>query len=167
MVISAGDAVAGPLLETKLYIPRWRPGLISRPRLIERLNQGAQRKLTLVSAPAGSGKSTLVAEWVAASSRAAAWISLDPGDNNPALFWTYVVTALRTARPDVGERALSWLSSARPPAIEWILTSLINEISANDQHVTLTLDDYHVIEAEPIHRAVAFLLEHLPPRMHL
>jgi hypothetical protein len=103
--------------------------------LVERLNQGAQRKLTLVSAPAGSGKSTLVAEWVAASRRAAAWISLDPGDNNPALFWTYVVTALRTARPDVGESALSWLSSARPPATEWILTSLINEITANDQHV--------------------------------
>jgi LuxR family maltose regulon positive regulatory protein len=135
--------------------------------LVERLNQGAQRKLTLVSAPAGSGKSTLVAEWVAASRRAAAWISLDPGDNNPALFWTYVVTALRTARLDVGESALSWLSSARPPATEWILTSLINEITANDQHVALILDDYHVIDAEPIHRAVAFLLEHLPPRMHL
>ncbi len=157
----------GPLLETKLYIPGRHPGLLSRPRLVERLNQGAQRKLTLVSAPAGSGKSTLVAEWVAASRRAAAWISLDPGDNNPALFWTYVVTALRTARPDVGESALSWLSSARPPATEWILTSLINEITANDQHVTLILDDYHVIDAEPIHRAVAFLLEHLPPRIHL
>jgi len=157
----------GPLLETKLYIPGRHPGLLSRPRLVERLNQGAQRKLTLVSAPAGSGKSTLVAEWVAASRRAAAWISLDPGDNNPALFWTYVVTALRTARPDVGESALSWLSSARPPATEWILTSLINEITANDQHVALILDDYHVIDAEPIHRAVAFLLEHLPPRMHL
>ena len=75
----------GPLLETKLYIPGRHPGLLSRPRLVERLNQGAQRKLTLVSAPAGSGKSTLVAEWVAASRRAAAWISLDPGDNNPAL----------------------------------------------------------------------------------
>jgi LuxR family maltose regulon positive regulatory protein len=157
----------GPLLETKLYVPGRHPGLLSRPRLIERLDQGAQRKLTLVSAPAGSGKSTLVAEWVAASRRAAAWISLDPGDNNPALFWTYVAAALRTARPDVGERALSWLSSARPPAIEWILTSLINEISAKDQHVTLILDDYHVIDAEPIHRAVAFLLEHLAPQMHL
>ena len=104
----------GPLLETKLYIPGRHPGLLSRPRLVERLNQGAQRKLTLVSAPAGSGKSTLVAEWVAASRRAAAWISLDPGDNNPALFWTYVVTALRTARPDVGERALPHVRACRP-----------------------------------------------------
>ena len=160
----------GPLLETKLYIPGRHPGLLSRPRLVERLNQGAQRKLTLVSAPAGSGKTTLLAEWVGAttaSNHAAAWLSLDPGDNNPALFWTYVVTALRTALPDVGESALSWLNSARPPAIEWVLTSLINEISANDQHVTLILDDYHVIDAEPVHRAVAFLLEHLPPQMHL
>jgi LuxR family transcriptional regulator, maltose regulon positive regulatory protein len=168
IVDSSGQSAAvGPLLETKLYVPGRHPGLLSRPRLIERLNQGAQRKLTLVSAPAGSGKSTLVAEWVAASRRAAAWISLDPGDSNPALFWTYVVTALRTARPDVGESALSWLSSARPPAIEWVLTSLINEISAKDQHVTVILDDYHVIDAEPIHRAVAFLLEHLAPQMHL
>lgn len=171
MVDSSGQSAAvGPLLDTKLYIPGQHLGLLSRPRLIERLNQGARSKLTLVSAPAGSGKSTLLAEWVggtAVSQRAVAWISLDPSDNNPALFWTYVVTALRTARPDVGEHALSWLTSTRPPAIEWILTSLINEINANDQHVALILDDYHVIDAEPIHRAVAFLLEHLSPRMHL
>ena len=96
---------ASPLLETKLYVPKRRRGLVPRPRLIERLSGGAESKLTLVSAPAGFGKTTLLAEWVGgteASRRAAAWISLDAGDNNPALFWTYVVTALRTARPDLG-----------------------------------------------------------------
>ena len=90
MVDSPGQLVAAsPLLETKLYIPRWRPGLVSRPRLIERLDQGVERKLTLVSAPAGFGKSTMLAEWVAATpprERPAAWVSLDQGDNDPAFF---------------------------------------------------------------------------------
>ncbi len=99
MVDSPGHTVAGiPLLETKLYIPKWRDGLVSRPRLIERLDQGIERKLTLVSGPAGFGKTTLLAEWVAAtlvSERSAAWVSLDQSDNDPALFWAYFITALQ------------------------------------------------------------------------
>ncbi len=99
MVDSPGHTVAGiPLLETKLYIPKWRPGLVPRPRLIERLDQVTEHKLTLVSAPAGFGKTTLLAEWLAAApagERPAAWVSLDQSDNDPALFWAYFITALQ------------------------------------------------------------------------
>ena len=120
MVDSAGHALAAsPLLETKLYIPKWRPGLVSRPRLIERLDQGIERKLILVSAPAGFGKTTALAEWVAAtpaSERPAAWVSLDQSDNDPAHFWAYFIAALRTVQSGVGESALSSLYSVQPPA---------------------------------------------------
>jgi LuxR family maltose regulon positive regulatory protein len=171
MVSSSGDTVVGiPLLETKLYAPRWRPGLVSRPRLIGRLDRGAGRKLTLVSAPAGFGKTTLLAEWLAAcpaGERPAAWVSLDSTDNDPALFWTYVVTALRTIAPAVGEGALSMLRAPQPPPIESILTTVINGVSAIKEDVALVLDDLHVIDAEPVHSAIAFLLDHLPPRLHL
>ena len=111
MVDAPGQTVAtSPLLETKLYIPKLRPGLVPRPRLMERLNQGTERKLTLVSAPAGFGKSTMLAEWVAGTppdERPAAWVSFDQSDNDPALFWAYFITALQTVRSGVGENALS------------------------------------------------------------
>jgi len=133
MVDPAGQTVnTSPLLETKLYIPKWRSGLVSRPRLIERLDQGAERKLTLVSAPAGFGKSTVLAEWVAgtlASERPTAWISLDQSDNDPALFWAYLIRALQTVQSEVGESALSLLHSPQPPPIESILTTFINVIN--------------------------------------
>jgi LuxR family transcriptional regulator, maltose regulon positive regulatory protein len=180
MIDSSGQpAAASPLLETKLYVPRrrLRPGLVPRPRLIQRLDRGVERRLTLVSAPAGFGKTTLLAEWVAgaAGEGRAAWLSLDQGDNNLERFWSYVVTALRSVRSEVGESALSLLRSPRPPPSEWVLTALINDISAIDDvpsagsagGLTLILDDYHVIEAEPVHLGVAFLLDHLPPRMHV
>jgi LuxR family maltose regulon positive regulatory protein len=143
---------------------------VSRPRLIARLDQGAERMLTLVSAPAGFGKTTLLAEWLAASpagGRPVAWVSLDAGDNDPAHFWAYVVTALQTVRPGVGGHALALLQSPHPPPIASILITLINDISAVEQDVTLVLDDFHEIEAQPIRAAVAFLLDHLPPQMHL
>jgi len=171
MVDSPGHTVAGnPLLETKLYIPKWRPGLVSRPRLIERMHQGIARKLTLVSAPAGFGKTTLLAEWLAASpagERAAGWVSLDQSDNDPAFFWAYFITALQKVRSEVGESALSLLHSPQPPPIESVLTTLINDINAIEQEFALILDDYHVIDAQPVHNAIAFLLDHLPPQMHL
>ena len=187
MVDSPGQLVAAsPLLETKLYIPRWRPGLVSRPRLIERLDQGVERKLTLVSAPAGFGKSTMLAEWVAATpprERPAAWVSLDQGDNDPAFFWAYFIAALQTVRPGVGENALSLLRSPQPPPIEVLLGTLLNEITAishdpstdspiesgpsTGRGFVLVLDDYHLIDAQPVHSAIAFLLDHLPPQMHL
>ena len=171
MVDSAGQTVAaGPLLETKLYIPKWRPGLVSRPRLIERLDQGIERKLTLVSAPAGFGKTTVLAEWFAATpanERPTAWVSLDQGDNDPALFWAYFISALQTVQSGVGENALSQLRSPQPPPIEALLGTLLNEIATISHDFVLVLDDYHVIDAQPVHEALAFLLDHLPPQMSL
>ncbi|MCI0832315.1 MAG: helix-turn-helix transcriptional regulator [Chloroflexi bacterium] len=171
MVDSPGQAVAtNPLLETKLYIPKWRPGLVSRPRLIERMHQGMERKLTLVSAPAGFGKTTLLAEWLAGSSaseRAAGWVSLDQSDNDPALFWAYFITALQKVQSGVGENALSLLRSPQPPPIESILTTLINAVNVIEDDFAFILDDFHTIDAQPVHSAIAFLLDHLPPQMHL
>ena len=168
---SLAPATAGlPLLETKLYAPTWRPGLVSRPRLIERLDQGAAGRLTLISAPAGFGKTTLLAEWLAttnASERAVAWVSLSQTDNDPALFWAYLISALQKVQPRVGQQALSFLHSSQPPPVEVMLSSLINDITAADGDIALILDDFHVVDAQPIHDAFAFLLDHLPPGMHL
>ena len=166
----APPVATSPLLETKLYVPRWHTGLVPRPRLIESLDQGTERKLTLVSAPAGFGKSTVLAEWVAAtpaSGRPAAWVSLDQSDNDPALFWAYFIAALQTVQSSVGESALSLLHSAQPPPIEALLGTLLNEISTISDDFVLVLEDYHVIDSQPVHDGVAFLLDHLPPQMNL
>jgi LuxR family maltose regulon positive regulatory protein len=167
----AALASAPPLLATKLHAPRWRAGLVSRPRLIAALDRGAngRGKLTLISAPAGFGKSTLLAEWLAVPTgeRAAAWVSLDQGDNDPALFWSYVMTAVQTQRPEIGGQALALLRSPQPPPVESVLTLLINELAALPGEMVLILDDLHVIEGRPIHDALAFLLDHLPPRLRL
>jgi len=161
--------VSTPILATKLYIPPPRPKAVLRPRLIERLNEGlsASRKLTLISAPAGFGKTTLVSEWIASCGRQAAWLSLDEGDNDPTRFLTYLVAALQTLAPNIGAGALAVLQSTQPPSIESILTALLNEITAISHNFILVLDDYHVIDSNPVDEALAFLLEHLPPRMHL
>src|SRR5579859_2424505 len=160
-----------PILATKLYIPPPRPQLVPRPRLIERLNHGLQAgsKLTLIAAPAGFGKTTLVSEWVAHSQRPVAWLSLDEGDNDPSGFLAYLVAALRTIDASLGAEALSQLHAERrqPPPAELILTSLINELAAAPQAVVLVLDDYHLIESQPIHAALTFLLDHLPRQLHL
>ncbi|MEQ1843787.1 MAG: AAA family ATPase, partial [Verrucomicrobiales bacterium] len=159
-----------PLLATKHFAPRWRPSLVSRPHLLARLNQGTGGTLTLIAAPAGFGKTTLLGEWLALrpeTERPAAWVSLDSGDNDPALFWAYVVTALRRVLPEVGASALSLLQSPQPPPIELILTALINELAAIEDGITLVLDDLHVVDSVPIHTGIAFLLDHLPPRMRL
>jgi LuxR family maltose regulon positive regulatory protein len=161
---------AGPLLATKLAVPRWRRGLVARPRLSERLNLGAEAKLTLVSAPAGFGKTTLLAAWLTAApatDRAAAWLSLDRGDNQPAAFWTYLIAALQTAVPGVGASAHSLLQAPRPPPIETVLATLLNELSALTNDVVLVLDDYHVVDARDVQEGMGFLLERLPPRVHL
>jgi LuxR family maltose regulon positive regulatory protein len=155
------------LLQTKLYIPPIRRELVSRSRLIERLNTGLQRKLTLISAPAGFGKTTLVSEWLAGSAQRAAWLSLDEGDNDPARFLAYMIAALRTIEASIGQGVLSTLQSPQPPSAEAVLTTLINDIAAIPTAIVFVLDDYHLIEAQPIHDALTFLLEHLPPQMHL
>src|SRR5207249_6883733 len=143
-----------PILATKLYIPGLRPQVVSRPRLLERLNEGLHRKLTLIAAPAGFGKTTLLSEWVEGIERPTAWLSLDEGDNDPARFLTYLVAALQTIAPNIGTGLLSVLQSAQPPPTEWILTALLNEITAIPDHFVLVLDDYHVIDAKPVDHAL-------------
>ena len=169
-----GDSlVPAPLLETKFYVPRSRHGLVPRPRLSERLDRGAASKLMLVSAPAGFGKTTLLTEWLAAGpaapadERLAAWLSLDRGDNDPASFWTYVIAALRTVATGVGETALALLHAPQPPPIETVLTALLNELSAAAGDIVLVLDDYHVIDARDVQNGMEFLLDHLPPWLHV
>jgi LuxR family maltose regulon positive regulatory protein len=169
------------ILATKLYIPPIRPELVSRPRLIERLNAGLHRKLTLISAPAGFGKTTLLSAWINqclisnTQSLRFAWLSLDEGDNDPARFLAYLVAALRTIEGNVGQGVLAALQSPGPVNIEPVLTTLLNEIadlpdnpSTNSgRGLVLVLDDYHVIESQPIDKALTFTLDHLPPQMHL
>ncbi len=156
-----------PILATKLYIPPPRPKVVLRPRLIERLNEGLHRKLTLISAPAGFGKTTLLSEWLAGCERPAAWLSLDEGDNDPARFLAYLVAALQTIAPNIGEGVLGVLQSPQLPPTESILTALLNEITTLPDDFVLVLDDYHVIDARAVDDALAFLIEHLPPQMHL
>src|SRR5918997_601220 len=156
-----------PILATKLYVPPPQSRVVPRPRLTERLNEGLHRKLTLISAPAGFGKTTLLGEWLAGCGRPAAWLSLDEGDNDPTRFLAYLVAALRTVATDIGEGVLGGLQSPQPPPTETILTALLNEINAIPDDFVVVLDDYHLIDARPIDDALAFLLEHLPPRMHL
>jgi LuxR family maltose regulon positive regulatory protein len=197
----AEDEMAAPLLKTKLYIPPARPGLVSRPRLVERLDEGLRtgRKLTLISAPAGFGKTTLLNEWihsrmgskklhstasmeVRAGDRSSAlharpsgsalgfsWLSLDAGDNDPTRFWAYVIAALQTVYPDVGQGALTALRASQPRSLpsELLLTGLINEVAAEPKPLVLVLDDLHVIDSAQIHEGIIFLLDHLPPGMHV
>src|SRR5215217_9224433 len=118
-----------PILATKLYVPPPRPEAVPRPHLIERLNEGLRRRLILVCAPAGFGKTTLLSEWVATLPRPAAWLSLDEGDNDPTRFLAYLVAALRTIAPNMGEGVLGALRSPQPPT-ESILTALLNEMAA-------------------------------------
>ncbi len=162
-----------PLLETKLYLPRVRGGSVPRPRLTDRLDRGAAGKLTLVSAPAGCGKTTLLAQWLeqraatAAEETSVAWLSLDAGDNDPTSFWTYVISALRTTAPAVGANELDLLQAPDPPPVHRLLTTLLNDLGALPHDVVLALDDYHAIDAREVHEGVAFLLDHSPPRLHL
>jgi LuxR family transcriptional regulator, maltose regulon positive regulatory protein len=158
--------VASPLVGTKLHVPRLRRGLLARPRLGELLRQAGESRLTLVSAPAGFGKTTLLAEWLASAPTSVAWLSLDESDSRPASFWTYVITALQAVVPDVGASALPLLQSARPP-IETGLVMVVNELSSVPHDVFLVLDDYHLVDGPDVQPGMAFLLERLPPRVHL
>ncbi|UCC65388.1 MAG: tetratricopeptide repeat protein, partial [Anaerolineae bacterium] len=164
-----------PLLATKLYIPASRSNLVPRPWLLARLDQGLTAHLTLVSAPAGFGKTTLLCEWLSERQYPAAWLSLDRGDNDLARFLAYLIAALQTIHADVGQVARTLLQSPQPPPVESVLTILINEIATAwgdaslppGARYALVLDDYHLISARPVHDAVTFLLDHLPPQMHL
>jgi LuxR family maltose regulon positive regulatory protein len=157
------------MIATKLYVPKLRRGLVTRPRLRVRLRRGAGSRLTLVSAPAGFGKTTLLAEWLAEApgeDRSVAWLSLDPSDNEPASFWTGVVTALQTAVPGVGSTALELIASSPLPT-DRVLTTVLNELAAAPGEVWLVLDDYHLVDSHDVRDGMAFLLEHLPPHVHV
>jgi len=157
------------LLATKLHLPRPQPGFVPRPRLVQALSQGLARGRTLVCAPAGSGKTALLADWAHGGGRPVAWLGLDAGDNDPARFWRYVVAALDRAQPGLAERAGPLLGPPPPRSFAGLVTALINELSAQpgDGEMVLVLDDYHLVDSRPVHESVAFLLENLPPGLHL
>ncbi len=159
--------MSDPLLLTKLFIPPPRPKLVSRPHLIQKINDSLLYKLTLISAPAGFGKTTLVSDWVAGCGQAVAWLSLDLGDNDLSRFLTYLISALQTITPNFGTGILSVIQYPQPPPIESILTELLNEIISIQDDFILVLDDYHIIDSKSVDKALIFLLDHLPPRMHL
>ena len=151
------------LLRTKLYIPPIRPELVPRPRLIERLNAGLNRKLTLVSAPAGFGKTTLISEWICGSAREVAWVSLDEGDNDPAQFLTYLIAALQQVNGSIGQTVRQVLQSpsfanANPPPTQNLVTPLINDITAAGTDLILVLDDYQLINSTAVHQVVQLWL---------
>ena len=153
------------LLATKLHVPRPAPGFVPRPRLVEALREGLARGLVLVCAPAGFGKTTLLADWARGDGRPVAWLSLDAGDNDRARFWRHAVAALDLARPGIAEQVGPLLGPPPPRSFEGLVTALINEFATEPgvDEVLLVLDDYHQVDAEPVHASVAFLLEHLPP----
>jgi len=154
-------------MATKLYAPTLRPRIVLRPRLSARLNDGLACKLTLISAPAGFGKTTLVSEWISGCGLPVAWLSLDPDDNDPIRFLTYLISSLQTIPINIGDSLTGMLESPQPPSPEFVLTTILNEISCVPDHFFLVLDDYHVIDAKPVNDALVFLLEHLPYQMHL
>ncbi len=155
------------LLRTKLFVPLSHPDLVARPRLLDRLDEGAHASLILVSAPAGFGKTTLLSAWIAQRDIPVAWVSLDERDKDPVTFWAYAIAALQTVRPAVGKTALAMLLSPQSPPIEGILIELINDIASLDASIRLVLDDYHAIDEAAIHEGLAFLLEHRPRQFQL
>jgi LuxR family maltose regulon positive regulatory protein len=164
------------LLLTKLFIPTSRPDLVSRPDLINQLNAGLHRKLTLISAPAGFGKTTLVTNWLHSQTADEAapfltgWISLDEDDNDPFRFLAYLITTLSLIpdlETEIGNGAMQMVQSAKPPSPQMILTAVINEIAMLADRIILVIDDYHLIESQPVHDALIYLLENLPPQMHI
>jgi LuxR family maltose regulon positive regulatory protein len=158
------------LVTTKLHAPKTRTNLVARPRLREALGWNEGRKLTLVSAPAGFGKTTLLAEWTedwSAQGRSVAWVSLDESDNDPSRFLSYLVGALQAAEGGIGEGVVASLRSPEIPSVEILVGALVNELVDLPQGIMVVLDDYHLIYSEPVHEAVTYLIEHLPENVHL
>jgi LuxR family maltose regulon positive regulatory protein len=160
---------ADVLLATKLFVPRPQPGFVSRPRLVAGLDSELARGLLLVCAPAGFGKTSLLAGWARHSERPVAWLSLDAGDSDPARFWRHVVAALSRLQPQVAERVAPLLGPPAPPTFKGLVTALVNELAVQPDRgeVTLVLDDYHLVDSQPVHTSLGFLLEHRPPGLRL
>jgi LuxR family maltose regulon positive regulatory protein len=159
--------MAETILKTKLHIPTSRAEVVTRPDLQSRLENVTLPGFTLVSAPAGFGKTTLLSTWSETASRPVAWVSLDESDNDPVQFLTYLSAALMTVHPEVGDDAIAALESPQPPAIDALLALIINDIADFDGPLTLVLDDYHLITSETVHQAVSLAIERLPANMHL
>jgi LuxR family maltose regulon positive regulatory protein len=157
------------ILTTKLYIPRTRPDAVSRPRLISKLLSGVNRQdsFTLLSGPAGFGKTTLLSEFADQLLQPVAWVSLDEGDNDPIRFWTYMITACQVFQKGTGESALALFHAPQPLPDDVIPTILINDLARLDESIVLVLDDFHAIQNPSIHAAFLFLLDHLPGNLHI
>ena len=155
------------LLNTKLNVPPVRPSHVQRVELIRKLDKLREYKLALIVASAGYGKTALVSEWIAQSPMSVVWFSIDAGDNDSVRFWDYVIAAIQTVYPDTGEQTLTLLHEPMPLPVETILSTLINELSALPDLLTVVLDDYHVIESPTIHEGLAFLVEHMPAQIRL
>ena len=169
MTMAEGLSRPDTVLATKLHVPRPLPGTVARPRLAHKLEEGLTRGLVLVCAPAGSGKTVLLADWVRRRGRPVAWLSLDEGDNDPARFWRHTVAAMGRARPGVGELATPEPGLLAPVSAHGPVAALINELAAQpgDDELLLVLDDYHLIDSQGLHASLLFLLEHLPPGLRL
>ena len=169
MSTATGAFSAPVLVATKLHVPALRPGLVARHELVARLVADRERRLTLLCAPAGWGKSTLLSAWCASpqETRPFAWLLLDPADSDPVRFWSYAIGAIRSVRPELGTASLAALRSARRDLVDVVVAPLINELVALGAPLVLVLDDYHLVRGEPIHASLAFLLRHLPATLHL
>ncbi len=154
-------------LTTKLTIPQSRVDLVPRPQLIARMQSGLRRKLMMIVAPAGYGKTTLLSTWTAQSDIPVAWVSLDERDNEALRFWSYVLAAVDSLRPGTANAFLPLLSSSQALFEESFLTTFINMLASISKHIALVFDDYHLIHSDTIHTALTFLIEHLPPNIHL
>ena len=161
--------MATPILTTKFYTPPLPSKVVVRSRLVKLLTEGliTGHKLTLISAPAGFGKSTLVSEWIVNCGQQVAWLSLDEIDNNAERFLIYVISSLQTVSPNLGADILDALQSPQTPPVDVILTALLNEITTIPNDFILVLDDYHLTDASSVDNVLTFLIEHMPPQMHL
>ncbi len=156
-----------PILVTKLFAPPPVVLAVSRPRLVEQLDSGLARKLTLVCAPAGFGKSSLLGEWASGCGRPCVWVSLDGGERDVQQFLAYLVAAVRTVDASIGTSAWALLQAVPPPSAKAVLTALLNEVAEDLEAILLVLDDYHLVACEPVDDALAYLIDHLPPQMHV
>jgi LuxR family maltose regulon positive regulatory protein len=166
--VSAGaTAQRDPVLITKLHLPPVPPDLVRRQHLIERLEPAQGQRLTLLCAPTGFGKTTALRDWAERTTRPVAWLSLDPGDNDPARFWDYVVAAIQAWHPDSGMHARALLRTPQPQTLEYVVAALINDLVAQPAPLSLVLDDYHLVTDEAVHQSMRYLLDHLPPHVHV
>ena len=161
------STVSNPLLHNKLMPPRLNSNVIRRDDLLSRLDQGLSRKLTIVTAPTGFGKTTVVSMWIASRQFPSAWFTLDQNDNDAVRFWTYVVSALRTLDSSIGKATLSTLMASQPLSFQTLLTPLINDLARLTKTSVLVLEDFHFITSEEIMDGVSFLIQHLPNFLHL